>query len=62
MPVALVGTFGPMALLGFSFNTLSLLGMVLAVGLVVDDAIIVVENTERLMDEGMEPRRPPGRR
>ncbi len=56
VPVALVGTFGPMALLGFSFNTLSLLGMVLAVGLVVDDAIIVVENTERLMDEGMEPR------
>ncbi|MBL7309492.1 efflux RND transporter permease subunit, partial [Escherichia coli] len=53
---ALVGTFGPMALLGFSFNTLSLLGLVLAVGLVVDDAIIVVENTERLMDEGMEPR------
>ncbi len=56
VPVALVGTFGPMALLGFSFNTLSLLGLVLAVGLVVDDAIIVVENTERLMDEGMEPR------
>ncbi|MDP4026941.1 efflux RND transporter permease subunit [Methylobacterium sp. NEAU 140] len=56
VPVALIGTFGPMALLGFSFNTLSLLGMVLAVGLVVDDAIIVVENTERLMDEGMEPR------
>jgi hydrophobe/amphiphile efflux-1 (HAE1) family protein len=56
VPVALVGTFGPMALLGFSFNTLSLLGMVLAVGLVADDAIIVVENTERLMDEGMDPR------
>ena len=55
VPVALVGTFGPMALLGFSFNTLSLLGMVLAVGLVVDDAIIVVENTERLMDDGMAP-------
>ncbi|MCV0387846.1 MAG: efflux RND transporter permease subunit [Nitrobacter sp.] len=56
VPVALVGTFGPMALLGFSFNTLSLLGMVLAVGLVVDDAIIVVENTERLMEEGAEPK------
>ncbi|MET7244660.1 efflux RND transporter permease subunit [Methylobacterium sp. EM32] len=56
VPVALVGTFGPMALLGFSFNTLSLLGLVLAVGLVVDDAIIVVENTERLMEEGQEPR------
>ncbi|WP_298954778.1 efflux RND transporter permease subunit [uncultured Methylobacterium sp.] len=56
VPVALVGTFGPMAALGFSFNTLSLLGLVLAVGLVVDDAIIVVENTERLMAEGREPR------
>lgn len=56
VPVALVGTFGPMALLGFSFNTLSLLGLVLAVGLVVDDAIIVVENTERLMEEGAEPK------
>lgn len=56
VPVALIGTFGPMAALGFSFNTLSLLGMVLAVGLVVDDAIIVVENTERLMEEGAEPK------
>ena len=56
VPIALIGTFGPMALLGFSFNTLSLLGLVLAVGLVVDDAIIVVENTERLMEEGMEPK------
>jgi hydrophobe/amphiphile efflux-1 (HAE1) family protein len=56
VPIALIGTFGPMALLGFSFNTLSLLGLVLAVGLVVDDAIIVVENTERLMAEGMAPK------
>ena len=56
VPVALIGTFGPMALLGFSLNTLSLLGLVLAVGLVVDDAIIVVENTERLLGEGMSPR------
>ncbi|MBK3406636.1 efflux RND transporter permease subunit, partial [Methylorubrum rhodesianum] len=56
VPVALVGTFGPMAVLGFSLNTLSLLGLVLAVGLVVDDAIIVVENTERLMGEGLAPR------
>ena len=56
VPVALIGTFGPMAALGFSFNTLSLLGLVLAVGLVVDDAIIVVENTERLIDEGKEPK------
>ncbi len=56
VPVALVGTFGPMALFGFSFNTLSLLGLVLAVGLVVDDAIIVVENTERLLGEGKPPK------
>jgi len=56
VPVALIGTFGPMAALGFSFNTLSLLGLVLAVGLVVDDAIIVVENTERLIGEGRAPR------
>ncbi|GAA0601925.1 efflux RND transporter permease subunit [Craurococcus roseus] len=56
VPVALVGAFGPMALFGFSFNTLSLLGLVLAVGLVVDDAIIVVENTERLLGEGRSPR------
>ncbi|GAA0272874.1 Efflux pump membrane transporter BepE [Methylorubrum aminovorans] len=56
VPVALVGTFGPMAALGFSLNTLSLLGLVLAVGLVVDDAIIVVENTERLIGEGMSPK------
>ncbi|MFC7478160.1 efflux RND transporter permease subunit [Dankookia sp. GCM10030260] len=56
IPVALIGTLGPMAMLGFSFNTLSLLGLVLAVGLVVDDAIIVVENTERLLGEGRQPR------
>lgn len=56
VPVALVGTFGPMMLFGFSFNTLSLLGLVLAVGLVVDDAIIVVENTERLLGQGRPPR------
>ena len=56
VPVAIVGTFGPMALFGFSFNTLSLLGLVLAVGLVVDDAIIVVENTERLLGEGRPPK------
>lgn len=56
VPVALIGTLGPMALFGFSLNTLSLLGLVLAVGLVVDDAIIVVENTERLLGEGLSPR------
>ena len=55
VPVALIGTLGPMFVLGFSLNTLSLLGLVLAVGLVVDDAIIVVENTERLISEGQEP-------
>ncbi len=51
IPVALVGTFAPMEALGFSLNTLSLLGLVLAVGLVVDDAIVVVENIERQMEE-----------
>ena len=55
IPVALVGTFGPMAAFGFSLNTLSLLGLVLAVGLVVDDAIVVVENVERKMEKGHEP-------
>jgi len=51
VPVSLVGTFGLMALLGFSINTLSLFGLVLAIGLVVDDAIVVVENVSRLMQE-----------
>ncbi len=49
IPVSLVGTFLLMAMLGFSINTLSMLGLVLAIGLVVDDAIVVVENVERLM-------------
>jgi hydrophobe/amphiphile efflux-1 (HAE1) family protein len=49
IPVSLIGTFVLMTALGFSINTLSLLGLVLAIGLVVDDAIVVVENVERLM-------------
>ena len=58
VPVVLLGTFGIFALVGFSINTLTLFGMVLAIGLLVDDAIVVVENVERLMDEnpGMSPR------
>ncbi|MEA3273942.1 MAG: efflux RND transporter permease subunit, partial [Pseudomonadota bacterium] len=52
IPVALIGTFAFMAALGFSINTLSLLGLVLAVGLVVDDAIVVVENVQRRIQEG----------
>ncbi len=56
VPVSLVGTFAVMALLGFSLNNLSLFGLVLAIGIVVDDAIVVVENVERWLAEGMSPR------
>lgn len=56
IPVALVGALAPVRLLGFSLNTLSMLGLVLAVGLVVDDAIVVVENAQRRLEEGGEPR------
>jgi multidrug efflux pump len=56
VPVSLIGTFGIMALLGFSLNNLSLFGLVLAIGIVVDDAIVVVENVERLMATGLSPR------
>ncbi|MBX9797685.1 efflux RND transporter permease subunit [Sphingomonas sp.] len=58
VPVVLLGTFGVFAALGFSINTLTLFGLVLAIGLLVDDAIVVVENVERLMEEnpGMSPR------
>jgi HAE1 family hydrophobic/amphiphilic exporter-1 len=52
VPVSLIGTFAFMAIAGFSINQLTLLGLVLAVALVVDDAIIVVENVERKLDEG----------
>src|SRR6201984_235509 len=56
VPVSLVGTFVLFPLFGFSINTLSLFGLVLAIGLVVDDAIVVVEAVERHIDEGMAPR------
>src|SRR6267143_1252098 len=51
VPVVLLGTFGVMAALGFTINTLSMFGLVLAIGLLVDDAIVVVENVERIMEE-----------
>ncbi|MBS0181149.1 MAG: multidrug efflux RND transporter permease subunit [Nitrospira sp.] len=56
VPVSLVGTFTVFPLLGFSINTLSLFGLVLAIGLVVDDAIVVVEAVERHIEEGLAPR------
>jgi HAE1 family hydrophobic/amphiphilic exporter-1 len=56
VPVSLLGTFVVFPLLGFSINTLSLFGLVLAIGLVVDDAIVVVEAVERHIEEGMSPR------
>jgi multidrug efflux pump len=56
VPVAIVGTFAVMALLGFSLNNISLFGLVLAIGIVVDDAIVVVENVERWMERGLPPR------
>ncbi|MEM0911534.1 MAG: multidrug efflux RND transporter permease subunit [Pseudomonadota bacterium] len=55
VPVSLVGTLAVMHLLGFSLNALSLFGLVLAIGIVVDDAIVVVENVERNIHEGLEP-------
>jgi HAE1 family hydrophobic/amphiphilic exporter-1/multidrug efflux pump len=51
VPVSLIGTFGGLLLLGYSINTLTLFGMVLAIGIVVDDAIVVLENVERIMRE-----------
>jgi multidrug efflux pump len=56
VPVSLIGTFAIMAILGFSLNNLSLFGLVLAIGIVVDDAIVVVENVERWLAEGLSPR------
>lgn len=56
VPVSIIGTFGLMWLFGFSINTLSLFGLVLAIGIVVDDAIVVVENVERNIAEGMTPK------
>jgi hydrophobe/amphiphile efflux-1 (HAE1) family protein len=56
IPVSLVGSFAIMAAAGISFNSLSLLGFVLAIGIVVDDAIVVVENVERYLAKGLSPR------
>ena len=61
VPVALVGTFMVFPLLGFSINTLSLFGLVLAIGLVVDDAIVVVEAVEHHIELGLSPATPPSR-
>jgi len=56
VPVSLIGTFAVFPLLGFSINTLSLFGLVLAIGLVVDDAIVVVEAVEHHIEKGLSPR------
>src|SRR5690606_20286010 len=57
VPIALLGTFGVMYAAGFSINVLTMFGMVLAIGILVDDAIVVVENVERIMaEEGLPPR------
>ena len=56
VPVSIVGTFAVMYVFGFSINALSLFGLVLAIGIVVDDAIVVVENVERNIEEGLSPR------
>ena len=56
IPVSLIGAFAVMAAVGVSFNTLSLFGLVLAIGIVVDDAIVVVENVERYLTQGMSPK------
>ncbi len=56
VPVSIIGTFAIMFMAGFSINALSLFGLVLAIGIVVDDAIVVVENVERNIEEGLRPR------
>ena len=56
VPVSLVGTFAVMAMLGYSLNNISLFGLVLAIGIVVDDAIVVLENIERQMATGLDAR------
>jgi multidrug efflux pump subunit AcrB len=55
IPVSLIATLAVMLALGFSLNTVSMLGMVLAIGLAVDDAIVVVENVERQLEQGLSP-------
>src|SRR4029077_12164974 len=56
VPVAIVGTFAVMAAIGFSLNNLTLFGLVLAIGIVVDDALVVVEAVEHHIEHGMSPR------
>jgi len=56
VPVSLIGTFAVMALMGFSLNSLSLFGLILAIGIVVDDAIVVVENVQRWIEHGLDPK------
>ncbi len=56
VPISIIGTFAVMYVFGFSINALSLFGLVLAIGIVVDDAIVVVENVERNIEEGLSPR------
>ena len=56
MPVSLIGTFAVMAMMGFTLNNLTLFGLVLAIGIVVDDAIVVLENTERMIAKGYDAR------
>ena len=56
IPVSLIGTFAVMAVFGFSLNNLSMFGLVLAIGIVVDDAIVVVENVDRWIEQGLSPR------
>ncbi len=56
IPVSLIGTFAALLALGFTINTISLFGLILAIGVVVDDAIVVVENVQRHMADGMEPK------
>ena len=63
VPVSIVGTFAVMYVFGFSINALTLFGLVLAIGIVVDDAIVVVENVERNIEQGLTPNAtPPTRR
>jgi multidrug efflux pump len=60
VPVSIIGTFAVMYMIGFSINVLSLFGLILAIGIVVDDAIVVVENVERHIEKGDHPREAPG--